>query len=415
MIGAGMRWYRGLVTGLVALGFGVSAASGAAAPGDLDKQFAKHGIALLPAESAANGLVLGTGGEPVTAGFNGGLGAAFAFTPKGALDPAFSGDGISLLPQTLGTAHSLARLSGGGFLLAGTQGGTFLPTNVYLARLTPAGTPDPAFGAGAGSVLTSLVSDLGDAVMAVHADGRIVVVASSPSGVQVARFLDTGAPDVGFAGGGVTDLPIGRTSLNAVAVTADGRIVVAASAASSNHKVTVARLLADGQPDPSFGGDGSVEVGRKELPEASEVIVDPRGRITVAGSHTLRNSDDAPLLIRLLASGKLDRKFGTGGVVSVGLGTKTSGRFTALVRAPQGRTVAVGQIERDALVARFDRKGRLDRFFGDRGMVRTHVANTDIASGVAIDPRKRIVVAGHGTVFELRSTTSRLFVLRYKP
>ena len=63
---------------------------------------------------------------------------------------------------------------------------------------------------------------------------------------------------------------------------ADGRILVAGW---SNSDIVIARFLADGQIDASFGTDGTLTLdffGGIDSP--SEILVQPDGRILVAGS-----------------------------------------------------------------------------------------------------------------------------------
>jgi hypothetical protein len=75
---------------------------------------------------------------------------------------------------------------------------------------------------------------------------------------------------------------------------------------------------------------------------------------------------------------RLDPRFGDGGVARVSFGLGASGQFSgALVaRQPGGKPLVVGAIEPEeyepvpAVVARFTRRGRLDRSFGHNGRVR---------------------------------------------
>ena len=63
------------------------------------------------------------------------------------------------------------------------------------------------------------------------------------------------------------------------------------------------RLLAAGQPDPTFAGDGTsaVRLGLSDLNEVAvrDVLVDAQGRALIGGSvYNLQESSGAPLLAR---------------------------------------------------------------------------------------------------------------------
>ncbi len=98
-------------------------------------------------------------------------------------------------------------------------------------------------------------------------------------------------------------------------------------------------------------------------------------------------------------AGHLDRSFGRGGVVttSFGKGSAAMGQAVALARG--GRIVVAGVVQTRSggsqmAVARYTAAGRLDARFGTGGLVRTAFPGGAVAFGVAIDGNGRIVVAG---------------------
>jgi uncharacterized delta-60 repeat protein len=167
-------------------------------------------------------------------------------------------------------------------------------TDFALARLTPTGQLDTTFGTG-GVVVTD-VAHGGDWALcaAVTGDGRILVGGTSePRTGQVdstiARYLADGRLDTSFHGDGLFRLnlvvPDGIGAVHAVAVAADGRIVVAGDDGGS-PSLSVARLTADGQLDTSFGPSGGVvrlprAEGQFDLP--NDLVVLPGGAIIVGG------------------------------------------------------------------------------------------------------------------------------------
>lgn len=211
-------------------------------------------------------------------------------------------------------------------LLAAVQCGCADP-----GAMAAPGTLDASFGRGndgtpAGVANLSLRDgqDAADA-MAVQADGRIVVAGSSRDadsaryGIVVLRFNADGTPDASFGAAapgslrnGVVSLDVGgaQAFARAVAVQADGRIVVAGTRLDddgSSH-VVVRRLNADGTPDPSFraGGPGAAAGtvrlavgGGRDVARAA--VLQPDGRLLVAGEHEEPGTRDI-FVARLLTS-----------------------------------------------------------------------------------------------------------------
>lgn len=197
----------------------------------------------------------------------------------------------------------------------------------------------------------------------------------------------------------------------AVALQPDGRIVVVGGANDGNgdRRISVARVLADGAADPSFG-DGGVAAPaftqeRRSRARAA-VVVQPDGRIVVAGRA------DAPehahvALARYLPDGTLDPEFGDGGRVRFD-GLPFASAASAEALQPDGRLVVVGSIadeiihepfrESFLLVLRYLPDGTLDPEFGDGGVVRTNVAHRlSGAAAVALQADGKLVVAGKAT------------------
>ena len=107
----------------------------------------------------------------------------------------------------------------------------------------------------------------------------VAVVSLAPCDVAGA---DAGDLDVSFSGDGkqTTDFG-GSDAAAAVAVQADGKIVVAGS---SGGDFALARYGADGALDPSFSGDGLVTTDLGGTDAGQAVAIQADGRIVVAGS-----------------------------------------------------------------------------------------------------------------------------------
>jgi uncharacterized delta-60 repeat protein len=127
------------------------------------------------------------------------------------------------------------------------------------------GSLDPSFGGGDGIVVTDFDADDEAQARAVviQPDGKIVIAGfagtAGDHSFAVARYLANGNPDPSFSGDGqvTTKLP-GATNAEARALTvlSDGALIVAGSASQpgSNYDVVVARYTAGGELDPAFGG-----------------------------------------------------------------------------------------------------------------------------------------------------------------
>ena len=77
-----------------------------------------------------------------------------------------------------------------------------------------------------------------------------------------------------------------------------------------------------------------------------------------------------PALLRRLSDGRPDRSFGRAGTAKLGHANDVRyGTFRAVSVLADGRLVAAGAADGRLLVARFTAAGRLDRTFGTRGVL----------------------------------------------
>jgi uncharacterized delta-60 repeat protein len=248
------------------------------------------------------------------------------------------------------------------FLVAAVVGAT--PATTLAAG---PGSPDPTFAAGGKAQTNVNPNQVTSAVL--QPDGKIVVIASladfnvASQVFGVLRYLPSGALDPAFGSGGVvrTALTIGFNYPYAVAVQADGKIVVAGSASSPNNStdaIAVARYNGDGSLDGSFGTGGkltTVLLGFRDV--AQTVVVQPNGKVLIGGLALTcfgRGCGHDTALVRYNANGSLDGTFGRGGSVvtaSIGqvdaLGLEGDGSILALDRQGIGTSP----------VARFDASG----------------------------------------------------------
>jgi uncharacterized delta-60 repeat protein len=126
--------------------------------------------------------------------------------PDGTFDPTFSGDGK--LVQTLGgndQARAVALTPTGKIVVAGfsDQGGA-PADNFAVLRLNPDGTADNAFD-GDGRAFVQFGADDEGAAVAIDANGRVVVAGSSAGDFAVARLIGSVEEGRRLAVGGSTD------------------------------------------------------------------------------------------------------------------------------------------------------------------------------------------------------------------
>src|SRR5262245_38625410 len=213
-------------------------------------------------------------------------------------------------------------------------------------------------------------------------------------------------------GGVVTTFMSDHDSDRAHAIAADpgtSRVVVAGRATVDGWPlIAIARYLADGTLDTTFGDGGRI-VGRGPgclASEAYAVAVQPDHKIVVAGSCGTMVPSDEFLVGRYNDDGSFDASFGTAGFVRTRFGpaTRDMARALALDRVT-GKLVVAGYSQnqaaaspnQDFAVARYLPTGELDDTFNSTGTAVTDLGagKDDFATGVALYGQQ-VVVAGYG-------------------
>ncbi len=267
--------------------------------------------------------------------------ALHRYDATGMADPSLDGDGDRVhylsadgtsRPQFVESVHSL---NGGKILVGGISAASSQDFSVVLAKLNADGSFDTSFGAGAGKVFTNLVpggSEHG-LVTAVLPDGRILVAVGSYTDgtglagmrVVLARFLANGAIDTSFGTGGTVSIK-GEWP-GSMTIQPDGKVIIVGTIPRTSYGTdsSIHRFNADGSIDTTFGTNGHVQtdfVSQTFNPSgrALAVALQSDGKIVVAGSASLPNSTDgrissAMAVARYDANGRLDTSFGTEGKV----------------------------------------------------------------------------------------------------
>lgn len=279
-----------------------------------------------------------------------------------------------------------------------------------VLRLLADGSRDPTFGDDGMQMIDVGHSPSDPVLLALQADGRIVVAGSALVPPQqsynfvVLRLTATGQTDQSFGDNGKVTVAMtaGRDFVTAINLPSDGTILVAGSGGNPAN-FQVLRLLANGTPDPGFGVDGKVAVdffGRDDYAVAMAVIGSGASeRIYLAGQARLGASvlSAEVALAALDASGDLDPAFGEGGKAVVAL-TETIDQASAVIVDANGLVVAChSQIDNgDFVLLGLGFDGEPDPGFSPGGarMAIDFDGYTDQATALAWDDQQRLLVAG---------------------
>jgi uncharacterized delta-60 repeat protein len=208
-------------------------------------------------------------------------------------------------------------------------------------------------------------------------------------------MANPGDLDTSFAGSGKKAINFGGVdAAQAVLVQPNGRIVVAGGGAAASS-FCVARLRTNGALDTTFGSGGKRVV---DFGGAAESVygaaLQPDGKIVLAGGSDLRVA-----VARLKPNGSLDTMFSGDGKKTFSWGTLS--RSSAVVVQPNGKIVLAGFSGPEGgniQVARLNANGGLDTTFGTGGMVPVDFGGDDFGLAMARQANGRILVAGRSSV-----------------
>jgi uncharacterized delta-60 repeat protein len=199
-----------------------------------------------------------------------------------------------------------------------------------------------------------VISDVRRLALSVGVIAIALVVAGT--GAVLARPGDL---DATFAGDGRRLVDLGGEDRGvAVFPLLGGRILLVGQSVSGDGTVRVGlvRLFADGRLDRSFAGDGRVLRAPLEIERVEHAALTPGGRIIVL----VARPDDHFALLRLHADGRIDRSFGDRGIVRMA-GSSYPG---SLLVTEEGR-ILVGHHR----ISRFHPNGAPDTSFGNGGSI----------------------------------------------
>ncbi|QMU30677.1 T9SS type A sorting domain-containing protein [Adhaeribacter radiodurans] len=284
---------------------------------------------------------------------------------------------------------SLARLNADGSLDLSFNPGTSVNDNIYaialqpdgkvliggmfteyngklqnkIARLNKNGSLDTTFNTGqAASNNFSIGTGPDNYINAIElqADGKIIVGGyfTTTTGFylsKIARLNPDGTIDTSFNPGyGVNN------TVNTVAVQPDGRIIIGGSFTAVNKisRVRIARLNTDGSLDASF--DVGMEVSSDATTKLDKVVLQPDGKVLIAGDFVSVKGHPQRYFARLNADGSLDAEFNQG--------SGADGVVNYLLQQPDGKIVLAGEFTTvnnisSQHIARLNSDGTIDASF----------------------------------------------------
>lgn len=309
------------------------------------------------------------------------------YTTAGALDMSFDGDGI--VTTHIGAFDIITSIviqPDGKIVAAGYTRDAANNSQIVIARYTPTGILDLSFD-GDGIVITSIgpISYASD--LAIQSDGKIVVAGTTLKVTDydfvIARYTTAGVLDISFDGDGIvtTDFSVSDDRLSAIAIQADGKIVVAGSVEDQlvYTDIALARYTVTGALDNTFDGDGIVTTTFNTYAYATDLTIQPDGKIVAAGATYMGSNFDFAVA-RYTINGALDNSFDFDGKVTTPIGTGDNRALSVALQADGkilvGGIAAMASINDFALV-RYNADGALDNSFDTDGKTTLDFGGTD--------------------------------------
>ncbi len=300
------------------------------------------------------------------------------FNADGSADATFNP--TTLIGTTSDSVQALALQADGKILVGGTffspGGGSPRPT---LQRLNADGSPDNTFNAPASATMLFYVSDI-----VIQPDGKIITVPGDPNCgciLSAKRYNTDGSQDTSFS---ATFNTTNFQSVNRAVLQPDGKILVAGgfTIVNGTPRGRVARLNADGSLDNTFNPLGGANN------TVYDIALQSDGKILIGGSFLSYNGSGRNYLARLNSDGNLDGTFTTG----------TDQTVTAIKIESNGKIIIGGNfttvngVSRNKIV-RLNPDGTIDSSFN----IGTGIDG--LVNSLALQPDSKILVGGNFTKY----------------
>lgn len=267
-------------------------------------------------------------------------------------------------------------------------------TRFMTARYTPFGSVDTTYGYN-GCVITPFDNPC-MAHSLVQEDDTTIVVGGHQNGMGglvVARYNSLGELDVSFNETGFVTKVIGSSAVAYDVALGNNKYTVAGSSLINNVlKIVLARYDANGQLDNSFGTQGIVTT-LVNTGAAARAITKNNNKILVTGFSVLPNNEKQFLVARYNNSnGLLDTSFNGNGIATTSIGANASA--CAIKTLSTGHIIAAGTSDNRFALVKYKSNGSRDNSFGDHGIVTTIIGANAQINDIALQPDGKIVAVG---------------------
>jgi len=272
---------------------------------------------------------------------------------------------------------------------------------VHYFAFSQAGTLDPTFGNG--GVITNHIPPTGNTFASFlrqcfpQTDGTTVLILDGGQKLCIARRLADGSRDLSFGNGGYSEFLTDIS--NPVAVKqADGKIIVAGNG-FNNVAFALTRVNADGSTDATFGNGGiTLTYSGSTNNNLNGIVIGADGKI-YTGCSVQVNGSYRFAIYRYTSNGQADLSFGQNGQVITNFNDFNS-YMSSIANTPDNKIMALGVANTATgnayALAKYNLDGSPDMTFNSTGTAMISFDPLDIPTAMAISGDGRLYIGGYG-------------------
>ena len=287
--------------------------------------------------------------------------------------------------------------------------------NTCLLRFNSDGTPDISFD---DDGIVTTIDHSNAQALAIQPDGKILVTGDglTTARYNADGSVDSSWGTIGVV---YTD-PAGHGGAsNDIGVQPDGKIVIAGFAydtiISTGWDILIVRYNPDGTMDNSFDNDGLVFTSLSEKWDAAfGIVIQPDGKIVVTGFTEKPDETYDFATLRYNTDGKLDSTWSDDGIDITSVVTKSDNAYDVLLQ-PDGKIIVagsafIGTASDNFGIIRFNADGSKDSSFNSDGIIITDLNHdyNDVCA-IALQADGKLVVGG--TYYDYPSYGNDQFIL----
>lgn len=213
--------------------------------------------------------------------------------------------------------------------------------------------------------------------------------------------------DTTFSGTGYNlQTPFGSTiasSAYSFAVQPDGKIVMGGLTSGDNPQCALIRLNTDGTIDTSFGTNGSTLTTVGPSCVGIKLVIQPDGKILLAGATYAQNENYNMVVLRYTSSGVLDTTFNQTGMRIQNISGDSTEGATEIAVLPDGKILVVGDTstsmftQNRIVVLRLNSDGSLDTTLNGSGLLTVSSTADERTGVILVYPNGKILIGGSRT------------------